>query len=73
MAKKKRKVILETVAGPSTKQQKDWETEEAMRTMMRAEEIKRDKPMMKRVSAMMKMKRQDMDRIMTIRGQQGRS
>jgi hypothetical protein len=36
------------------KTESDWEAEDAMRTLMRADEIRKDKKLMNRVSAMAK-------------------
>lgn len=40
--------------GPSVADEKRWKTEDAMRTIMRAEELKKDKSLMRDVSAMAK-------------------
>lgn len=45
------------------KQEDDWMAEDAMRTLMRAEEIKKDKKLMAKVSAMAKQKMLDMAEI----------
>ena len=43
-----------SVSGPAMADEKRWKTEDAMRTIMRAEELKKDKSLMRDVSAMAK-------------------
>lgn len=42
------------ISGPSIADEKRWKTEDAMRTLMRAEELKKDKGLMRDVATMAK-------------------
>lgn len=42
------------ITGPSVTEEKRWKTEDAMRTLMRAEELKKDKPLMRDVENLAK-------------------
>lgn len=49
MAKKAKEIEVEVVKGPSTSDERKWRAEDALRTLKRAEEIKRDNGLMKEV------------------------
>lgn len=57
----KKKVVM--AAMPSPQEDRKWRAEDAMRTIMRAEEFKRDKSLMKDVKELAKKQSQDLKKI----------
>jgi len=48
---------------PAVKMDNKWEAEDALRTLIRAEEIKKDKDLMKRVETLAKKQQQDAEKL----------